>query len=134
MTAHATRADLSVAEPIAAFAEESLDRHGIDRAAFWTGVSGLVHELAPRNAELLRARDDLQTRIDDYHRAAPGTPDPAAYRAVLTEIGYLRPEPASVAASTADVAPEIVIVSPEVATEPSITAPSVLSPSTSEWV
>lgn len=107
MTAHATRADLSVAEPIAAFAEESLDRHGIDRAAFWAGVSGLVHELAPRNAELLRARDDLQTRIDDYHRAAPGTPDPAAYRAFLTEIGYLRPEPASVAASTADVAPEI---------------------------
>ncbi|KKI18754.1 MULTISPECIES: malate synthase G [unclassified Leucobacter] len=133
MTAHATRADLSVAEPIAAFAEESLDRHGIDRAAFWAGVSGLVHELAPRNAELLRARDDLQTRIDDYHRAAPGTPDPAAYRAFLTEIGYLRPEPASVAASTADVAPEIARLAGPQLVVPILNARFALNAANARW-
>ncbi|WP_125098204.1 malate synthase G [Leucobacter chromiireducens] len=107
MTAYASRADLSVADPILAFAEESLERHGIDADAFWAGVSDIVHELAPRNAELLRTRDALQARIDEYHRAAPGTPDPAAYRAFLTEIGYLVPAPGEVRVTTADVAPEI---------------------------
>ena len=133
MTAHATRADLSVAEPIAAFAEESLDRHGIDRAAFWTGVSGLVHELAPRNAELLRVRDELQTRIDDYHRTAPGTPDPAAYRAFLTGIGYLRPEPAAVAASTADVAPEIARLAGPQLVVPILNARFALNAANARW-
>ncbi|GAA1775690.1 malate synthase G [Leucobacter iarius] len=133
MTAHATRADLSVAEPIAAFAEESLDRHGIDRAAFWAGVSGLVHELSPRNADLLRVRDELQTRIDDYHRAAPGAPDPAAYRALLTEIGYLRPEPASVAASTADVAPEIARLAGPQLVVPILNARFALNAANARW-
>ena len=107
MTAFVPRSDLSVAEPIAAFAEESLTRHGIDAGAFWDGVSALLADLAPRNAELLRVRDELQAKIDDYHRAHPGAPDPEHYRAFLTEIGYLRPEPAEVRVTTEDVAPEI---------------------------
>ncbi|GAA1593263.1 malate synthase G [Leucobacter chromiireducens] len=107
MTAYASRADLSVAEPILAFAEESLSRHQIDPDTFWAGVSAIVHELAPRNAELLRTRDELQARIDAFHQAQPGIPEPAAYRAFLTEIGYLAPEPGEVRATTTNVAPEI---------------------------
>ena len=109
MSARVTRADLSVAEPIAEFAEESLSRHSIDAAAFWEGVSELLRDLAPRNAELLRVRDELQAKIDAYHREHPGAPDPDHYRGFLTEIGYLRPEPAAGDASvtTTDVAPEI---------------------------
>ena len=107
MTAFVPRSDLSVAEPIAEFAEESLTRHGLDAGAFWDGVSSLLADLAPRNAELLRVRDELQARIDDYHRERPGTPDPAHYRAFLEEIGYLRPEPTGVTVTTDDVAPEI---------------------------
>ncbi|MBL3699967.1 malate synthase G [Leucobacter luti] len=107
MISYASRADLSVADPILAFAEESLDRHGIDAEAFWAGVSAIVHELSPRNARLLQTRDELQARIDAHHRAHPGVPDPEAYRAFLTEIGYLRPAPEAVRVTTADVAPEI---------------------------
>ncbi len=133
MTVHATRADLSVAEPIAAFAEESLDRHGIDPAAFWAGVSDLVHELAPRNAELLRVRAELQQRIDDYHRAAPGAPEPTAYRAFLAEIGYLRPEPAAVSASTADVAPEIARLAGPQLVVPILNARFALNAANARW-
>ncbi|MBK0422222.1 malate synthase G [Leucobacter sp. CSA2] len=107
MTTFVPRSDLSVAEPIASFAEESLSRHGLDAGAFWTGVSEILRDLAPRNAELLRVRDELQTRIDEYHRAHPGQPDPKAYRAFLTEIGYLAPEPATFAVTTENVAPEV---------------------------
>lgn len=107
MTRHVSRADLSVAEPIAAFAEESLARHGVDPETFWRGVSNIVHELGARNAALLDVRDALQSRIDAYHRAHPGAPDPVAYREFLTEIGYLLPAPSGVTVTTTDVAPEI---------------------------
>ena len=36
----------------------------LDSAAFWTAAAGLFARFAPRNAELLKVRDDLQARID----------------------------------------------------------------------
>ena len=107
MTTYVSRADLSVAEPIRAFAEESLDRHKLDADTFWAGVSAIVHEFAPRNAALLRTRDELQRQIDAFHQEQPGVPDPATYRAFLSEIGYLTPEPGEVRVTTENVAPEI---------------------------
>ena len=35
---------------------------------FWTGLSGLVARFAPRNRELLAFRDELQMKIDGWHR------------------------------------------------------------------
>ena len=55
-------------------ADEALPGSGIDAAAFWAGVEAIVHDLAPRNRELLARRDELQQQLDDYHRAHPGTP------------------------------------------------------------
>ncbi len=107
MASYAQRAELSVAQPIVDFAEETATRHGLDLGAFWQGVSNIVHDLAPKNAALLKVRDHLQQRIDDWHREHPGKPDPAQYRAFLEEIGYLRPEPAPFAVSTDRVDPEI---------------------------
>ena len=66
---------------------------GIDPAAFWAGLEAIVADLAPRNRALLARRDELQGRLDAWHRARAGRPwDPAAYRAFLEEIGYLEPE------------------------------------------
>ncbi|MGD9606648.1 MAG: malate synthase G [Leucobacter sp.] len=107
MTAYVSRADLRVALPIADFAETTAAEHGLDLDAFWRGVSGIVHDLAPRNAALLAERDRLQAAIDEWHTAHPGRPDPAAYRAFLEEIGYLRPEPGEFTVTTANVDPEI---------------------------
>ncbi|TFC17399.1 malate synthase G [Cryobacterium algoritolerans] len=102
------RADLDVAAAFAAFVEnEALPGTGIAADFFWQGLSALISELTPRNLELLRTRDDLQTQIDDFHRAYPGQPDPAEYRAFLTGIGYLEPEPAGFSITTANVDAEI---------------------------
>ncbi|PRF05842.1 malate synthase G [Burkholderia multivorans] len=100
---------LQVAPALSQFIEnEALPGTGIDQAAFWRGFSALVHDLAPRNRELLAERDRLQSELDAWHRAHSGpVRDLAAYRALLEQIGYLVPTPADVAATTANVDSEI---------------------------
>ncbi|NLB46583.1 MAG: malate synthase G [Microbacteriaceae bacterium] len=107
VTAYLTRAELSVAPEIVEFAETTAASHGLDLDAFWQGVSDLIHGLAPRNAALLAERDRLQLEIDEWHRAHPGTPDAASYRAFLEKISYLTPEPEQVSVTTSHVDPEI---------------------------
>ncbi|MDB5510464.1 MAG: malate synthase [Hyphomicrobiales bacterium] len=87
--------------------DEALPRTGVTLDGFFGGLAGLVKDLAPRNRELLDARDALQARIDDWHRTHKGTPDPAAYEAMLREIGYLRDAPARFSIKTENVDAEI---------------------------
>ncbi|MCA7963535.1 malate synthase G [Burkholderia cenocepacia] len=103
------QAGLQVAPALSQFIEnEALPGTGIDKAAFWSGFSALVHDLAPRNRELLAERDRLQQELDAWHRAHPGpVRDHAPYRAFLEKIGYLVPVPSNVAAATANVDSEI---------------------------
>lgn len=87
-------------------AKEIVPGSGVDVAAFWTAFANVVSELAPKNKALLAKRDDLQAKIDAWHRANPGF-DKAAYKAFLTEIGYLVPEGADFSISTQNVDEEI---------------------------
>ena len=87
--------------------EEALPGTGVDPDTFWEGADALFHDLAPRNRELLARREELQRRIDDWHREHPGVPDAHAYPAFLREIGYLLDEPEDVAVTTADVDDEV---------------------------
>ncbi len=99
---------LGVAAPLHRFVEEeALPGSGVEPEAFWAGLDAIVHDLAPRNRELLARRDELQSLIDDWHREHPGTPDPEQYVAFLREIGYLLDEPDEVSATTADVDDEV---------------------------
>ena len=88
--------------------DEALPGTGIAPETFWSGFDGLVHDLAPRNRELLAARDELQTRIDAWYRENRDQPiDLAEYKTVLQEIGYLVPEGEDFTVDTANVDPEI---------------------------
>ncbi|MFC4783059.1 malate synthase G [Nocardioides sp. MAHUQ-72] len=99
---------LEVAEVLHRFvAEEALPGSGVDPDAFWAGLDAIVHDLAPRNRELLARREELQARIDDWHREHPGAPDAQAYTAFLREIGYLLDEPAEVSVTTEGVDDEV---------------------------
>ncbi|WP_067689545.1 malate synthase G [Nocardia jejuensis] len=100
---------LQVARVLHEFVEnEALPGTGVDSAAFWSGAETVINELAPRNRALLAERDDIQAKIDEWHRANPGAGyDKAAYKQFLSEIGYLRPEPADFQIGTENVDAEI---------------------------
>ncbi len=88
--------------------EEVLPGTDLTPTTFWEGFDALIHELAPRNRELLAERERLQAELDTWHKKHPGPiADMPAYREFLHSIGYLRPEPEQVTATTANVDLEI---------------------------
>lgn len=84
-------AGLQVARDLADFIEnEALPGLGIDADRFWADLSGLIHDLTPDNRALLQTREDMQAKIDAWHRDHPGAiTDQQAYMSFLREIGYL---------------------------------------------
>ncbi|WP_347137673.1 malate synthase G [Paracoccus sp. SSK6] len=108
-TRYTQRHGLDVAEELAAFVEGSvLPGTGVDADRFWSGYAELLGEFAGENRVLLDRRAELQGQIDAWHKARGNQPwDIAAYRAFLTEIGYLVPEPAPFTIDNGRIDPEI---------------------------
>ncbi|MBP0575448.1 malate synthase G, partial [Mycobacterium tuberculosis] len=74
--------------------KEALPGTGVDPNRFFTGLVDLIDRFAPRLKAHLAVRDELQAKIDAWHRDRRGKPhDAAAYRTFLQDIGYLRPAP-----------------------------------------
>lgn len=89
-----TVAGLQIATTLHDFiAREALPGTGLSPEAFWSGFATLLKDLAPRNQALLKRRDELQAKIDTWHRDRRGRSlDQADYDRFLREIGYLVPE------------------------------------------
>lgn len=87
--------------------KEALPGTGVDPARFWSSASQIVHDLQPRNLELLAERDAMQEKLDRWHLDNGAPIDLDAYRRFLNEIGYLHPEGPGFAVSTQNVDPEI---------------------------
>jgi len=88
--------------------DEALPGTDIAPEAFWSSFDSLIHDLAPRNRELLATRDDLQAKIDAwYQEHRDQATDLPAYKAFLREIGYLVPEGGAFSVGTRNVDPEI---------------------------
>ncbi|MDT5015833.1 MAG: malate synthase, partial [Mycobacterium sp.] len=109
MTDRVTVGNLRVAQVLYDFVNtEALPGTDIDPDTFWSGVDKVVADLAPKNEDLLARRDDLQARIDKWHRQRVIEPiDPEAYKQFLTEIGYLLPEPEAFTITTSGVDDEV---------------------------
>mgnify|MGYP002721603365 CR=1 FL=1 len=93
MTSYQDRAGLQVAEVLIRLIEDEV-LPGLDLSAdaFWAGAATIFQRFASENRTLLKTRDDLQARIDDWHAARRGQPhDAQATESFLREIGYLTP-------------------------------------------
>jgi malate synthase len=103
---------LQVDSLLADFIEtQALVGTGVPANGFWKGFSDIVHELGPKNKSLLEKREALQGQIDGWHVGRRNqVHDHAAYKAFLTEIGYLLPEGEDFQIDTANVDPEIASV------------------------
>lgn len=101
--------NISVYETLYKFInEEALPGSGVAEAEFWAGLESVITAFAPQNEAVLAKRDSLQEQIDSWHRDHKGgAPDLEAYKAFLSEIGYLVPEGEEFVVSTENVDPEI---------------------------
>ncbi len=129
------RAGLQVASELADFIEdEALAGVGIETEAFWRGAAALLARFAPRNRDLLKARDRLQAAIDDWHTARRDRPhDPEAAEAFLRTIGYLVPQPAPFTVGTRGVDAEIATMAGPQLVVPSLNARFVLNAANARW-
>jgi malate synthase len=109
MTEYVAAGSLKVAKVLYDFINgEAMPGTGLDQASFWKGLEALIHDLAPKNRALLAKRDEIQAKLDAWHRARKGKPlDMAEYKAFLGEIGYLVPEGPDFKVDTRNVDEEI---------------------------
>ncbi|MDQ0970722.1 malate synthase [Neobacillus niacini] len=101
--------DLQVASELYEFINsEALPGSQVDQDTFWAGFEKIIKDLTPRNKELLAKRDDLQTKINRWHRENNDL-NFDRYKAFLEEIGYLLPEPEDFTISTEGADDEIAL-------------------------
>jgi len=101
--------NLSIAENLFQFVNTELLRDApVTPETFWKGFDEAVHDLAPRNRELLDIRQNMQEQIDQWLRDhADGGYDQKAYEAFLSDIGYLVDEGDDFVVETTNVDDEI---------------------------
>ena len=129
------RYDLSVEEGLVDFIEnKALPDTGVSQDNFWLGLSSLIKEMTPENRKLLRAREELQDKVDKWHVARIGQPhDHEAYKSYLKEIGYLVDEGESFLIETENVDPEISSVAGPQLVVPSTNARYALNAANARW-
>ena len=83
--------NLKVSKSLESFVKNELLK-GLDITpeVFWDNFDKAVHELAPINLELIKKREALQRKIDEWHLKEKGEDfDLIKYKKFLIEIGYL---------------------------------------------
>ncbi len=99
---------LSIDETVYHFLrDEVLPETGVEAEAFFAGFSQIVHDLSPKNRDLLQKRDGFQEKLDAWYRDNGAPVDLAVYEAFLRDIGYLLPECDAFKVNTQNVDPEI---------------------------
>ncbi|WJH41680.1 malate synthase G [Aliirhizobium terrae] len=113
--------------------EKALPGTGVDADRFFAEFSRIVHDLAPKNRELLAKRDAFQVKLDDWYRQNGAPSDLAAYETFLREIGYLLPEGPDFSVSTENVDPEIAAIAGPQLVVPVMNARYALNAANARW-
>jgi len=114
---------------------ELLENTNIAAEKFWLGFDKAIHELAPKNKELLQTRENLQKKINDWHIKNKGTKvEINQYKKFLKEIGYLKDEGPEFKIETTDVDDEITKIAGPQLVVPIMNARYTLNAANARWV
>ena len=135
MTSRISRGGLQVARVLDDLVQDRLiPGTGITPDAFWAGLEKIVADLGPELRGLLRKRDELQAKIDVWHKAQNGRIfDAAAYPQFLREIGYLVPGGEDFAVTTENVCLEIAEIAGPQLVVPVMNARYALNAANARW-
>ena len=127
--------NLSVDAELLSFINDTLlPSAGVEADRFWAGFDEAVHRLAPRNAELLQIREEMQSKIDSWlvdHRDSPF--DDAAYTDFLREIGYVVEDGEDFVIATENVDAEIARIAGPQLVVPVMNARYALNAANARW-
>ena len=130
-----THGGLTIATELYNFVNDDLLRGApVTAQAFWDGFDAAVHQLAPKNADLLARRGQLQKQIDTWLKdnASNGIYQ-KDYEAFLIKIGYLCPEGPDFVIDTANVDDEIATIAGPQLVVPVTNARYALNAANARW-
>jgi malate synthase len=115
--------------------EELLKDTNILPEKFWSGFDKYIHELTPRNRELLKVREDLQKKIDDWHIKNKGNQiNLEDYKKFLKDIEYLKDDGPDFKIETKNVDDEIAKIAGPQLVVPIMNARYALNAANARWV
>ncbi len=115
-------------------ANEAIPGTGIQPASFWPGFAALITRYGPENAALLAERVRLQRSIDDWHRQRRSAQiNVTQYHKFLSDIGYVKQDPETVAVATSNVDEEIAHVAGPQLVVPATNARYALNAVNARW-
>jgi len=128
--------NLKISEELLSFVNNELLKDlDITPENFWLGFDRVVHELAPKNKELLEIREILQKKIDDWHIKNKGNEIKIHdYKKFLQEIGYLKNEGPDFKIQTSNVDDEIALIAGPQLVVPIMNARYTLNAANARWV
>ena len=101
---------LQVAEELYSFVNnEVIPGSGVKEEQFWADFEAIITDLTPINKQLLAERDELQAKINAYHKENGGKIELESYKAFLTSIGYVEEEGEDFKIGTENVDEEIAL-------------------------
>ena len=128
--------NLKISEELLSFVNNELLKDlDISSEKFWEGVDKAVHDLAPKNKELIQIRENLQKKIDDWHIKNKGNEiEIEQYKKFLREIGYLKEEGPDFKIETNNVDDEIAQIAGPQLVVPIMNARYTLNAANARWV
>ena len=128
--------NLSISEDLFNFINnEVIPGTEISKDKFWKGFSNVVHELTPKNKELLRIRKKLQIDIDRWHLENYEKEfNLKKYKAYLEHIGYIKKEGADFKIKTENIDQEVSSIAGPQLVVPIMNARYALNAANARWM
>ena len=128
--------NLKVSDKLLSFVNDDLLKDSsISTEKFWLGFDKAAHELSLKNKELIKIRDDLQKKIDDWHIKNKGKKFKIEeYKLFLKKIGYLKDEGPDFNIETNNIDDEISQIAGPQLVVPIMNARYTLNAANARWV